>query len=101
MKLGALIALSLPLSVGAADWQLTWTDPNPIGSVKNYKIVEIVDSKPVLLATTTNTFWKISLPAGQHVVGVIAAGENSLDSDPVTIPIGVLVAVVNLKIELK
>ena len=84
-----------------ADWQLTWTDPNPAGSIREYKIVKIVDGQPVTIATTTNLFWPINLPAGQHVVGVIASGVNAVDSDAVTIPVQILVAVVNLKVEFK
>lgn len=96
-----LFLLALIGSAAKADWQLTWTDPNPAGSIREYKIVKIVDGQQVTLATTTNTFWPIALPAGQHNIGVIATGINAVDSDLVSIPVGVLVAVVNLKVEFK
>ena len=82
-------------------WELTWTDPNPSGSVQAYKVVEIANGQTTTLAVTTNTVWAISLPPGQHLIGVVATGTNSVDSDPSTTPVAVLVSVVNLEVKFR
>lgn len=94
-------ALSLTLATKAADWKLVWNDPNPAGSVNTYKIVEITAAGMQQVAVVNTTSWKIVLPAGLHTIGVIAVGTNAVDSDVTTIPVGILTAVVNLKVSLE
>lgn len=100
-KLLTIASLFLGLSSLAADWQLVWSDPNPAGSVSRYRIVELVNGKVEQVATTTTMSWTISLPAGLHTIGVMATGTNSVDSDVASIPVGVLIAVTNLRVELR
>lgn len=107
-----LAVLGLASGIGAQSlgpFRLAWDDPNPQGTVASYRVWRVTPPTApstatnfALLATTTAREWTINLPPGLHTVAVSAVGSDLVDKveSPVSTnkTVGVLVAVVNLKV---
>jgi len=78
---------------------LAWDDPNPAGSVTGFRIYEKVGTNWTVVGTSTTTTWNILLAPGVHTLAVSAFKTNGLESPKSdSIDLGVLVAVINLRV---
>lgn len=83
----------------ARPFRLIWDDPNPHGLVVGYRVYRDTGTNWTVLATTTTNAWAVDLPPGLHTVSVTALSGQGLESDrSEPLSVGVLVAVVNLRV---
>ncbi len=110
LTLGASLLLGSGLGAqSVGPFLLVWDDPNPQGSVASYRVWKVTPPVPPqtatnysLLATTTAKQWPITLTPGLHTIALTAVGSDLVDKveSPLSTnkTVGVLVAVVNLKV---
>lgn len=110
LALGATLLLGSGIGAQSiGPFRLVWDDPNPPGSVASYRVWRVTppvapatSTNFALLATTTAKEWSITLAPGLHTIAVSAVGSDVVDrvESPVSTnkTVGVLVAVVNLKV---
>lgn len=113
--LGLVLALTIAATGQSfsAAWRLMWDDPNPTGSVTQYRVYRVtsvttntttqpptITTNWALLASPTSPVWPIAnLAPGLHTLAVSAVGTSGLESDKSTnAVIGLIVAVVNLRV---
>ncbi len=99
---GALLIVAATRSFGQEStrpFTLRWDDPNPQGLVVNYRVYRQTGTNWVVLGTPSTNAWTINLPPGIHTVAVSAVSGQGLESDrSPSLDVGVLVAVVNLRV---
>lgn len=104
MTVGVLLVAVVAWAADPVVWKLTWSDPNPVGSVSSYRVERLTQladgvSRELLAVVRYPTReWVIRLPPGKSTVAVYATGTNAVDSDPVTADINMLLQLTELKV---
>lgn len=95
-----LLSLLCLFGLAASSATLKWIDPNTADAgIIGYKIVRLVGTNWVEVATTTEKQWPIVLPVGKHKIAVIAFNSEVEAAPSAPKDFWLILAVTDLTIE--